>query len=236
MKDKLFETMFDDLIKRAGTAAILEMEAECANEEVPEVKFSKEHEEKMKKFFEEYRLQQEEEERSRKVKSRQIGFRRAITLAATITVVLALCITTVGAWKGDLLNFYIKNNGEYSDVLSGKADRSLTVENVYFGYVPEGYEFEEVDVTSQKTVILFSSKQESTYFYLEMERETYKEKINTESGEISELLLNNQDMIYSERKDLKFVTWFENNTQNTAYTNGAKSMLIKIVENIKFLK
>lgn len=236
MKDKLFDVMFDDLIKKAGTAAILEMENERADEEVPEVEFSKEHEEKMKKFFEEYRKQESEEKAQNEIITKRHKVRKIVTLAAATVAVLALGISTVGAWKGNMLSSYLKNNGEYSDLLNGKPERSLTVENVYFGYVPEGYEFEGVRYGVEATYIRFVTNDEERYFYLEVDTDAYREKVNTESGDIKELVVNNKDMIYSESEDLKILTWFENNAQNTLYSNLTEKELIKIAEKIELLK
>lgn len=236
MKDKLFDVMFDDLIKKAGTAAILEMENERADEEVPEVEFSKEHEEKMKKFFEEYRKQESEEKAQNEIITKRHKVRKIVTLAAATVAVLALGISTVGAWKGNMLSSYLKNNGEYSDLLSGKPERSLTVENVYFGYVPEGYEFEGVKNANKITYIVFKSSTDDIHFYLEMDENTYKEKINTESGDVEEVVVANKDMIYGEREDFNFFTWFENNAQNTLYSNLTEKELTKIAEKIEFLK
>lgn len=236
MKDKLFDVMFDDLIKKAGTAAILEMEKECADEEVPEVEFSKEHEEKMKKFFEEYRKQESEEKAQNEIITKRHKVRKIVTLAAATVAVLALGISTVGAWKGNMLSSYLKNNGEYSDLLNGKPERSLTVENVYFGYVPEGYEFESIKNSDKITYINFNSVDNCEYFCLEIEFNACHEKFNTESGEIAEIVIADKDMIYGELENFKFITWFENNAQNTLYSNSTEKELIKIAEKIEFLK
>lgn len=236
MKDKLFDAMFDDLIKKAGTAAILEMENERANEEVPEVEFSKEHEEKMKKFFEEYRKQEAEKKAQNEITTKRYKVRKMVALAAATVVVLALGISTVGAWKGNMLGSYLKNNGEYSDLLNGMPERSLTVENVYFGYVPEGYEFEPTKNGNKMAYIRFGTTDNEQYFCLEIEFDMCNERLNTEDSEIEELVINDKDMIYSENDSLKFLIWFENNNTNTLYANISKEEFIKIAEKIEFLK
>lgn len=55
MSNKNFEKIFDNLIKEAGIIAIEEMEEEYSKQlnSLPKVKFSKRHEKRMKKFFEE---------------------------------------------------------------------------------------------------------------------------------------------------------------------------------------
>lgn len=236
MKDKLFEVMFDDLIKRAGTAAILEMESENAEEEEPEVEFSKEHEEKMKKFFEEYRKQEAEAAIQNEINMKHQKVKKTVSLAAATVVVLALGITTVGAWKGSLLNSYVKDNGEYSELLNGKAERDFTVENVYFGYVPEKYEFVNVKDGLKRKYINFKSTDGETYFNLEINKDLYKEKVDSESGEVAEMVINDKDMIVFEKDGLNIIAWYENDSQNTLYTNADVEMLIKIAEKIEFLK
>lgn len=251
MKDNLLDEKFDQLIKEAGIQAILELEEECANEEIPKVEFSKEHEEKMKKFFAEYKAQfQNKNNTTSKVETnvesnvKEVDFksanrlkpRKMIALAAATVAMLALGITTVGAWKGSLINLYLKDKGEYSDLVNGKAERSVVLENVYFGYVPADYEYTETKDTEERLFILFNHKVEDKYFYLEIERNLYSAKINTESGELGENVVNDKDVIYSEKDGLNIITWFENNAQNTLYTNDSKKELIKIAGKIEFLK
>lgn len=251
MKDNLLDEKFDQLIKEAGIQAILELEEECANEEIPKVEFSKEHEEKMKKFFAEYKAQfQNKNNTTSKVETnvesnvKEVDFksanrlkpRKMIALAAATVAMLALGITTVGAWKGSLINLYLKDKGEYSDFVNGKAERSVVLENVYFGYIPADYEYTRTENNQRRLFILFNHKTEDKYFYLEIERNLYSAKINTESGELGENVVNDKDVIYSEKDGLNIITWFENNAQNTLYTNDSKKELIKIAGEIEFLK
>lgn len=251
MKNNLLDEKFDAIIKEAGIRAILEMEEESANEEIPKVEFSKEHEEKMKKFFAEYRAQFEnannaESNTANKVENnvKEAEFKRGnrlkprkmIALIAATVAILALGITTVGAWKGSLINLYLKDKGEYSDLANGRAERSMTVGNIYFGYIPENYEVAQDKVEPIRTYILFKSKVNDNYFSLEIEEGTYKGKMNTESGEIGENVIADKDMIYSQNDELNIITWYENGNQNTLYTNDSKKELIKIAEKIEFLK
>lgn len=244
MKDNLLDQNFDNLIKAAGTQAILEMEEECANEEIPKIQFSKEHEEKMRQFFANYRAQYEAEskvkeeakEKEREKDIRHIKIRKMVALVAATMTVLVLGITTVGAWKGSLVGTYLKDNGEYSDFIVGKPEKGLILKNVYFGYIPDEYEYTETKDTKQRLFFLFNHKTEDKYFYFIIEPDMYNGKMNTESGDVGEEFINDKDMIYSERDDLNIITWFENNTQNTLCTNDSKKELIKIAEKIEFLK
>ena len=49
MDEKILERMLNNLIEEAGPIAIQNMEIESSKEDVPDVKFSKKHEEKISK-------------------------------------------------------------------------------------------------------------------------------------------------------------------------------------------
>ena len=103
MEDKILERMLNNLIEEAGPIAIENMERK--QEDAPEVEFSKEHEEKMKKIFAEARKEIESkskneksiinqnEESVTKPKSNKVKIRRLIILAATLVLILGFMTT-----------------------------------------------------------------------------------------------------------------------------------------------
>lgn len=115
MEDKILERMLDNLIEEAGPIAIENMESK--QEEVPEVQFSKEHEEKMKKIFAEYRKELEaknkvemtqskrEEKASRKTSKSKIRVRRLVALVAVLVLGLGL-LTTTNRMERQLLEIF----------------------------------------------------------------------------------------------------------------------------------
>ena len=105
MDDKLLERMLDNLIEEAGPIAIKNMESNP--EDVPEVEFSKEHEEKMKKIFAEARKEMDNKRKTKaddtarevesadnKVHKKKVRTRRFILLAAALILALGLVTTS----------------------------------------------------------------------------------------------------------------------------------------------
>lgn len=105
MDDKVLERMLDNLIEEAGPIAIKNMESK--EEEIPEVEFSKEHEEKVKKIFADARKELEANSKLKaveesenvkwnkvKVGKHKFKFKRLVILAATLVLLLGLLTTT----------------------------------------------------------------------------------------------------------------------------------------------
>ena len=104
MEDKILERMLNNLIEEAGPVAIENMESK--QEEAPEVEFSKEHEEKMKKIFAEARKEMEAKSKAEnsivsksenkvvKTKKNKFGMRKVVVLAATLILILGLMTTS----------------------------------------------------------------------------------------------------------------------------------------------
>ena len=105
MDDKLLERMLDNLIEEAGPIAIKNMESNP--EDVPEVEFSKEHEEKMMKVFADAKKEmdnkrktkadetaREDESAEKKVHKKKNKVRKIIILAAALILALGLVTTS----------------------------------------------------------------------------------------------------------------------------------------------
>lgn len=105
MDDKILERMLDNLIEEAGKLAIKEMESK--EEEIPEVQFSKEHEEKVKKIFEDARREREAKSKLKaanevvnvekvetKKRKTKFNYKRLFILAAVIVTLSGILTTT----------------------------------------------------------------------------------------------------------------------------------------------
>ena len=159
-----------------------------------------------------------------------------VILAATIAI-LAIAITSVGAWRESLVKYVLNIKEEYSDIKTNntwinKKAKDCWVEDIYFGYLPNDNEFKSKKVLSTKTIVYFENSGHLFITY-EMDNSTIVyPQVNTESGEIREVIINGKDMVYCENGQYKFLTWNENNKTNILSTNDSKEILLKIVENI----
>lgn len=230
MDEKILEKLLDNMIKKAGIIAIENMESN--EEEIPDVEFSKEHNEKMEEIFKKARRLEYEAKMRRKAANRK---KVIVLLAATVSI-FAFMITCVGAMReGGLAKYFFDDKTEYSEVRKIRdIDNMLKVDNVYFGYVPSGFKYEVANNSSTSEVIYLENG--DNYIVLKMKKDKWNNKINTESGEIEDLIINNKDMTYWENENEKFISWQENGYTFVLTTNCNKSILLDIAKEIKLME
>ena len=228
MEEKILEKMLDNLIQEAGPIAIQNMvKDDVETLENEKIEFSKEHEEKMKKIFAEAK---KVETTPRKTNI----FKKVAVISVAVILVSGLTINLAGALHDGLIKYFVSKDSEYSTIGNKHVDSDFLVDNIYFGYIPEGLKFNEIcSFNNLKHISFFD---DDKYFILESQKAEWSEKINTESGDITEILINEKNMFYSEREDLRILTWYENNCIQSVSSNLNEEILFKIVKNIKFLE
>lgn len=257
MDEKILERMLNNLIEEAGPIAIENMEKEASFDEIPDIEFSKKHEEKMKEIFElarkkelgnskiESDLDNSEDGFEDKIiktnfnndtiteikKSKRISKNKLAMVIAATMVVLGLTITSVSAWRESFSNYFLDKKEKYSDVKDFKQDNAMYIDNIYFGYIPNGFEYKETPGTKTMDVVSFVCNDE--YFTLK-KQDGWNSKINTESGDVIDLIINEKEMVYYEQNNIKYISWKEADIKYLLYSNCDKSTMEKIIENIKF--
>lgn len=240
MDEKLVDEILNNLISEAGPIAIEELEKEdLKNLDKKELEFSKEHEEKMAKFFEEFDKENVKNMKKEKSYSSKASTSRKILLVAVITVLmLAAAISSVSAWRESFVKYFLGQKEEYSDlkVVNKNLNRDgkdfWTEDGIYFGYIPDGYELKTHKEIKERTFFGFESEKD-LFINFEINSGRVLHKFNTESGDIEEIIIANKDMIYSENDTSKILTWNENNNVYALSTNDSKNVLVKVVENVK---
>lgn len=244
MDEKNIEELLNNMLKEAGETAIDEMTKEDLEhlEDAYPYEVSKEHESKMKELFETVYEKDTEVEESDKAQnsktSKGKALKKIFVIAAAAVLILALMISSVGAWRESFVKYFLKEKEEYSDINSynknSRGGKDFWADDVYFGYLPEGYELVYEKKMSSKTMINFEKGGEF-YIIFDSSKSSFIPRINTESGEVQDIVINNKDMVYSENDMYKVLSWNENNRTNVLSANESKEVLIKIAENIKFI-
>lgn len=261
MDEKILERMLNNLIEEAGPIAIENMEKEDSYEDVPDVEFSEKHEKKMKEIFEMARKVEAERANNKenvinaesgnrvietdfttenvsltkKVKKRSnIGKKRLAVIIAATMVLLGLTITSVSAWRESFSKYFLDKKEKYSDVKDFKPGSELYIDNIYFGYIPDGFKFVEKnhDLTSDVLCFCHSEK----YFILKIQKDTWSNQINTESGETCDLIIDGKEMVYYENNSYRSLSWRENGYIYILDANCDRKILEEIATNIKFVE
>lgn len=223
MSEKKFDKKLDELLKEVGNQIIDENNE--ALTEVTKVNFSLEHEEKMKKLFTDLR-------RNKKDKI-MVQRRKLVTLAAMVTLIIC-SFSIAGACKNSILNFLFSDKQEYSEVGHNYTANSVQIGEIVFDYMPKGFKLENTNSGETKKSITFVC--DSEYFTLEITKNRWSGKVNTEEGIIEDIIINDKEMVYTEKEKLRFLTWQENVHTYTLFTNCDKGILMEIAKNIKFLE
>lgn len=260
MDEKILERMLNNLIEEAGPIAIENMEKEDSYEDVPDVEFSEKHEKKMKEIFEMARKVEAERANNKenvinaesgnrvietdfttenvsltkKVKKRSnIGKKRLAVIIAATMVLLGLTITSVSAWRESFSKYFLDKKEKYSDVKDFKPGSEVCIDNVYFGYIPEGFKYTENIKTQRSSIISFLN--EDKYFVLEIHYDKWNKKVNTESGEVSDIVINEKEMVYFEDESLttRSISWKDDNITYFMYSNCGRETIEEIVEGIE---
>ena len=197
MKD--FEKILDEALQ-----LIIENEK---FEEPKAVKFSKEHEEKMRKIF--------EEEREKENKKRIKTFVKIASLAACVVLLFFV-----------INSFYVKENSlNKPQPIVGEDTRN----NILTEYIPQG--FEKVGERITANVVLLSYSKGDEYFRIsvnaaasaksEIENATEKVKVNSFTG------------MYSSADGVNSLLWSDNDRVYSVTGNISKDEIIKIAEGVK---
>jgi len=234
------EKILDNLMKEAGPIAIEEMTKEdLENLDKPVFEFSKEHEEKMQQLFDEVekeslkKLKQE----PKKVVSKPIKFltwKKVLLVAAVLVLAFGLFISTSGAFRESFVKLFLDQKEEYSDVKNNKTYYEFYSENIFFGYIPIAYEIESEKKLTNQTMLSFENEYDN-YILLYLRNKNFVPELNTEDGEIQEVVIAGKDMVYSESEEVKMLAWKEQEYLFTLYTNDSQEVLYKVAEHIKIV-
>lgn len=246
MDEKNLEKLLDDMIEKAGKEAIEEMTKEDLKhlEDAYPYEISEEHERKMKKIFEEASkmpMKKEEgkasknnivqmDEGKKRIKSK--NSKKVFVLVAAAVMLFAMLLGSVGAFRDSFVKYFLNVKEEYSEI-KGTSERAseLLIDNIYFGYIPEGYVMQNKKKINEFSLLIFSN--DELYLNVEYADAEYAAKTNTENGNPEEIIINNKDMIYSDNGTEKMISWREKGRIFVLHTNDTKEILVKIVENME---
>ena len=232
----------DELLS-AALPVYVKMKNENANDADEEVVFSKEHEENMKKLFENMKNGKSTTyHKSRTNIAKRLIPKVAIILIATYAM-FGVFMPSNSAWKERITKFFVQDEGTgYSWVLYGDPDdlydlrfgekndgKSYKIS--FLKYLPKGY-------TISKIVNTGKSK------YLKIENGNFK--ISFKVGELANNTIDNEEItsdiifvdnkkIYSNQKDDDITfSWTNDEKMYTLYGNIEYDELIKVIENVDY--
>lgn len=190
--------------------------------------FSPAFEKQMKKLIRKSRKQQYNE-------YRPTGFHSKIRIAVLIAVlVCAAMMFSVSAFRTSIANFFFDLEGKSSSVEFDNDSNSISSEfDKYLpSYIPSGFIIDAVRQGSDSGVSIQFSDGEDGFFDIQYFPKLMSISIDTEDGKISELRINNADVVISERQDRIMATYTRDGSFYLISGNISYDEVINILESI----
>ncbi len=221
MNSNNMDKLFEELLNESASLTVKELAKELDNEEPAE--FSQEHQHRMKKLF---------AREKRKARMRKLGTyaTRTAAVLAVLAVISFAAIFSVGALRVRFLNMFT-NKQQTNTEIAFSDGSSYSNDIVTLGYVPEGFELESEKVMKNMSYLKFRKEEE--YFTVDI-RETFNDiSVDTEEAGFEKIELNGSEMFYSEKENVKTLTYCINESTIYIISNLKKEEMIKIQQNIQ---
>jgi len=168
-------------------------------------------------------------------KSQKILSKVGIFVVA-FAAVFALAFSTVSAFRTQVLNMLLTFDEKYTSV---KVDEnsSVPLHNIYApSYIPDGYRLNDFSTSKDLTTMEYINNNEKTINFI-MFNSSGDSNIDTENADsVKSIKINGTDGMIVEKKGIITVSWANENKAFIVSAQLGESEIVKIAENIIFIK
>ena len=223
-KSDSFNKSCDLLLNEASKKALMKRGADYRNEEIPEHKFSKKHNEKIRKIF--------------KNNNKTTNFRCFILKNKMIAAILVACIISISitlpnakALKSIFINYFFDKESPSTVIrFDDGSATSYTFDNITFSFIPPGYIKTNESSTKRSYTVNFEKNDKWFSFHKGILKAS--KTIDSEDGEMETIFINKNQAVYFTNKNVNTIVWNSENHSLTLVGNIEKDILVKIAENI----
>ncbi len=236
------EKKLDELLS-AALPVYVKMKNENVNDADEEVVFSKEHEENMKKLFENMKNGKSTTyHKSRTNIAKRLIPKVAIILIATYAM-FGVFMPSNSAWKERITKFFVQDEGTgYSWVLYGDPDdlydlrfgekndgKSYKIS--FLKYLPKGYTISKITDVGKSKYIKFENAGLRICFKF---GKNLSNVVDNEEAQSNLIVVNNKNIYYCQKdKEITF-TWSDDSLTYILYGNVSYDDFVEIIENIDY--
>lgn len=173
----------------------------------------------LNKWFEDFNIQRIRKEKHifRAKQLKRISSRVAMIFLILIAS-LSIITMSVETMRVKVLNFFIETTEKYTSIKVGEKDSEeeilITWDSYFYpAYLPEGFKLESADQFNETKFIQFSREKEVIQFVQAPNGTDFQ--LDTEKGNISEVMINTTKGILVEKEDKKILFW--NNNESSFY-------------------
>lgn len=220
--EKLIDSMLEDIVPAVSKERARELE-----KPEEEVKFSPEHEAKMRKLF------QQERRCAQRKRMAKYTRRAAALLAAALVLGACLKYDEVNAWLVRIKNYFVEITQEktaFNYEKNAQGD-TYSTDELTLDYIPEGFELKE-SVSKRDGLRLFFEK-EDLKFSVNVYPQKGNKGIDTENADIKKFKINGLEAIFSTKENKNILVWNDGEYAFQILGNISESEIVKIAENLK---
>lgn len=242
MDKEFLDKIFEQTLEEAST---IYLENEKVDEELEDYKFSDIHNKKMEMLFN--KVKKDENRKKYAVYAKRVAM--VVVCATLITCGL---ITTVEAWRKEVVKFIMKNNDDnYMSIKFGddttyeepetnetdvKEPNQYITDEVKFMYLPEGFEFHKIENIDNIIYYNFKTKENYICFRNEILGNVFKESdIEKTSNEKIDFGDKQVFKIIKDNGRINYV-WYDNQKIYSVLSDISEEETLKFIEKIKILK
>ena len=220
--EKVADMMFEE---SAGIA--VGFEDEKNNSTFNECNFSKEHEEKMKNMF---------RREKRKVAFKKISkYSKGIAAGVVAVVIVSgTAVFSVEAWRTKVMNFVFNDKTTHTEISFVENSETIIAGDIYFKYIPKGFEVIEEDVSRTSTDIVFHDGNTKISYQKALIR--IEKSIDTENAIVKDIKINGMEGIVSKKSDKIILVWHDEDYVYTMTSSGgngpiSEEEIVKMAQN-----
>lgn len=227
-KNDVFNKAIDMMFNEAAEIAV-EYEDEKNTPPFPEIEFSKEHEEKMKKMF----RQEKRRLAFKKISKYSKGVAAGVI---AMTVVSGVAVFSVEAWRTKVMNFVFNDKTTHTEISFVENSETVIVGDVYFKYIPKGFEVIEESVSEiSRDIIFHDGTTKISYYKVPL---YVSKSIDTENAVVKDIRINGMEGIVSKKSNKIILVWHDEEyvyTMTSSGKNGpiSEEEIVKIAQNIE---
>lgn len=230
ISDKDFDKLISVAISQVPDDDDIELKTddELRSEGSSMYEFSPAFEKRMKKLIRESQKQQSTTYRAK-------GFRSKIRVAILVAVlVCAATMFSVSAFRTSIANFFFDSEGKSSTISIDSGEKPVLTEFEKYlpNYSPNGFAVNTVQKIADGGVFIQFSNGQDIYYDVQYTPKVMSAFVDTEDGEVSELKINNADVVISERQDRIMATYTRDGSFYLISGNIPYDEIINILESI----
>lgn len=192
-------------------------------------------------WFENYQNELRRKEKKEKRRKRIIKVSKQVAMIFIVISILSTFLTlSVEAFRVKLFNMIVETTEKFSTISHQEKEQlniqeELQQEWIHYYYptfLPEGYSLVSTREFNNTKYMTFENKSNIEIIFMQSELSS-QAQVDSENGKVTEVDVNGNEGVLIEKKEIKILSWNNNETGFSIQGNIDKSIILEIANNIE---